>query len=33
MDQQGVIRAKHFLEGYRDRHSTEELVQAAKAVK
>jgi peroxiredoxin Q/BCP len=33
VDQEGVIRAKLFLEGYRERHSTEELVQAAKAVK
>lgn len=33
LDQQGVIRAKLFLEGYRDRHSTEALVKAAKAVK
>jgi peroxiredoxin len=33
LDQEGVIRAKLFLEGYRDRHSTEELVKAAKAVK
>jgi peroxiredoxin Q/BCP len=33
VDQEGVIRAKLFLEGYRERNSTEELVQAAKAVK
>jgi peroxiredoxin Q/BCP len=33
LDRQGVIRAKLFLEGYRDRHSTEDLIQAAKAVK
>src|SRR5262249_61758319 len=33
LDQAGVIRAKLFLEGYRDRHSTEALVKAAKAVK
>jgi peroxiredoxin len=33
VDREGVIRAKLFLEGYRDRHSTEELVKAAKAVK
>src|SRR5207247_4004656 len=33
LDQQGVIRAKLFLEGYRDRHSVEQLVKAAKAVK
>ena len=33
LDQEGVIRAKLFLEGYRDRHTTEALVKAAKAVK
>ncbi len=33
IDQEGVIRAKLFLEGYRDRHSTEALVKAAQAVK
>ena len=33
LDQHGVIRAKLFLEGYRVRHSAEELIQAAKAVK
>jgi peroxiredoxin len=33
LDQAGVIRAKLFLEGYRDRHSTDALIQAAKAVK
>ena len=33
VDQQGVIRAKLFLEGYRVRHSTEALVKAAQAVK
>ncbi len=33
LDQDGVIRAKLFLEGFRERHSTEELVKAAKAVK
>jgi peroxiredoxin Q/BCP len=33
LDQDGVIRAKLFLEGYRDRHTTEALVEAAKAVK
>jgi peroxiredoxin len=32
VDRQGVIRAKLFLEGYRDRHTTEELVKAAKAI-
>jgi peroxiredoxin len=33
LDQEGVIRAKLFLEGYRDRHTTEALLEAAKAVK
>jgi peroxiredoxin len=33
LDREGVIRAKLFLEGHRVRHSTEELVKAAKAVK
>ena len=33
VDQEGVIRAKLFLDGYRDRHTNEELVKAAKAVK
>ena len=33
LDQEGVIRAKLFLEGFRDRHTTEALFKAAKAVK
>jgi peroxiredoxin len=33
LDQEGVIRAKLFLEGYRERHTGEALVQAAKTVK
>jgi peroxiredoxin len=33
VDKEGVIRAKLFLEGYRDRHTTEALIMAAKAVK
>ncbi len=33
IDQQGVIRAKLFREGYRQRHSTDELLEAAKAIK
>jgi peroxiredoxin len=33
VDKVGVIRAKLFLEGYRDRHTTEALIMAAKAVK
>ena len=32
LDRAGVIRAKLFLEGFRDRHTTEALVEAAKAV-
>jgi peroxiredoxin Q/BCP len=33
VDQVGVIRAKLFLEGFRERHTTEALVEAAKTVK
>ena len=33
LDREGVIRAKVFLEGFRDRHTTEALVEAAKTVK
>ena len=33
VDRERVIRAKLFLEGYRDRHTTEALVEAAGAVK
>jgi peroxiredoxin len=33
IDQVGVIRAKLFLEGYRDRHTTEALIEAAKDVR
>jgi peroxiredoxin len=33
LDGKGAIRAKLFLEGYRERHSTEALVAAAKSVK
>ena len=32
LDRQGVIRAKLFLEGYRDRHTADALIKAAKAV-
>jgi peroxiredoxin Q/BCP len=32
VDSKGVIRAKLFLDGYRERHSTEALIQAAKGV-
>jgi peroxiredoxin Q/BCP len=33
LDADGVIRAKLFLEGHRDRHTTEALVEAAKTLK
>ncbi len=33
LDGGGVIRAKLFLEGFRDRHTTEALLKAAAAVK
>ena len=33
LDQEGVVRAKLFLENFRDRHSTDELIKAAKTVK
>ena len=33
LDQEGVIRAKLFLEGYRERHTTEALIKAATAIK
>ena len=33
LDREGVIRAKLFLEGYRDRHTTEALIKAASAIK
>ena len=32
IDKEGVIRGKLFLEGYRDRHSTAELIKAARAI-
>ncbi len=32
LDREGVIRAKLFLEGYVNRHTTEALIKAAKAV-
>ena len=32
LDRQGVIRAKLFLEGFRDRHTTEALIKAANAI-
>ena len=33
VDRAGVIRAKLFLEGYRDRSSAEEIITAAKTVR
>jgi peroxiredoxin len=33
LDRGGVIRAKLFLEGYRDRHTTAALIEAAKSIK
>jgi peroxiredoxin Q/BCP len=33
LDHDGVIRAKLFLEGYRDRHTTTALIEAAKSIK
>lgn len=32
IDREGVVRAKLFLDGYRDRHSLDELVKAAGAI-
>ncbi len=32
VDKEGVVRAKLFLEGYRERHPTEELLKAAQAI-
>jgi peroxiredoxin len=33
VDTDGVVRAKLFVDGYRERHSVEELVKAAEALK
>lgn len=33
IDQSGVIRAKIFLEGYRDRHTIDELVSASESIR
>ena len=33
LDHRGVIRAKLFLEGYRQRHTTEALIEAARGVR
>jgi peroxiredoxin Q/BCP len=32
IDKEGVIRGKLFIDGYRERHSTEELMKAARAL-
>ena len=32
LDRKGIIRAKLFLEGYRERHTTEALIDAAKSI-
>ena len=33
LDREGIIRAKLFLEGYRERPTTEALIEAAKSIK
>ena len=33
VDAKGIIRAKLFVDGYKDRHSVEELVKAAEGLK
>ena len=33
LDRDGIIRAKLFLEGYRQRHTTEALIEAARSIK
>ena len=33
LDRDGIIRAKLFLEGYRERHTTKALIEAAKTIK
>ena len=33
VDSKGVIRAKLFVDGYKDRHSVDELVKAAESLK
>jgi peroxiredoxin len=30
VDKDGIVRAKLFLKGYKERHSTEDLIEAAK---
>jgi peroxiredoxin Q/BCP len=33
IDQEGIVRAKLFLDGYRERHSTDELLKAVATIK
>jgi peroxiredoxin Q/BCP len=33
VDMDGVIRAKLFRDGYKERHSTDDLIKAAKSIK
>jgi len=33
LDKQGVVRAKLFLENFRERHSTEALIEAARSIR
>jgi hypothetical protein len=33
IDKDGVIRAKLFLDGYRERHPNEELIKTAETIK
>jgi peroxiredoxin len=33
LDQEGIVRAKLFLDGYRERHATDELVKAVNNIK
>ncbi len=33
LDEKGIVRAKIFRDGYRDRHSPEELIKAVKSIK
>jgi peroxiredoxin len=33
VDKDGIVRAKLFLKGYKERHTTEDLIEAAKKLK
>ena len=33
VDKEGIVRAKLFVDGYKDRHSTDELVKAVEGLK